>query len=562
MRKIIVISLIAILIFAFSACFDSEVTSIELSPDSISTVTGVNITINVTGYDADGNEVTDDELNELGLVWKYETASNSFVVSNGVLTPIAPGTGTVWVECENSNIKSQKSEVLVEETKEAEFINDGLEYEYLNVLRDGSPKPDDFLSLTDYYELSDEERTMYDIRDLSFSGHLVKVSGLKDKAVEDKVNELIFDFYIKNVNGVPENEGFRELITDNYVEVHGNHEASQRRYITNEVYVHPTGTYNNIASFWAEMVKHYDNVSGRASSENSSVVPYVIPVIYTDTINIDLNTGEVIELGDLFREGYDWKAYVTEKAQYYVSDRIAEAKEAGRTINYTFEITDDVDFYLHPGGIQVYFNLECGGEMGIGGNTIVEGVARLPYTDDMVVWTKYYNPEVDLYETPVIVITEESTEEEIFDFWKKAHIIRSAFANMDVSYSDAISADDMNYYKVTDKRFATYEDFISTFEPYFSERYISEFIETDSRFVFNDAGKTYADGGAMGSNIYDGSSSFGEISFNDNVATLVIYSDILDDNREVVDYKKTQYTLVLENGIWKFDTFELTNFQF
>lgn len=168
--------------------------------------------------------------------------------------------------------------------------------------------------------------------------------------------------------------------------------------------------------------------------------------------------------------------------------------------------------------------------------------------------------EPSIFEEEILAITPESTEDEVLDFWGKAHIIRSEFANMNVYYSDTISVDGKTYYKVADKRFETYETFEDTFSPYFTERYTHEFMENDSRIVFTEDGLTYADGGAMGSNIYHGWSSLKSISFGKETANLVIRSEILDDNREVVDYEDTAYILVLEDGIWKFDTFKLTNF--
>lgn len=91
------------------------------------------------------------------------------------------------------------------------------------------------------------------------------------------------------------------------------------------------------------------------------------------TYNIDLKTGELIELKDLFKEGYDYKKAINEKIKAQINEIQEEYKERalseGQKTEDIYlpyqgfkEIGEDQNFYLEDDKLIIYFGLyeiEC-----------------------------------------------------------------------------------------------------------------------------------------------------------------------------------------------------------
>lgn len=94
--------------------YTSKVVDLRVQPDSVSTTVGASVQLKAVGYTRLDVPALRKNQWKLHLTWKYETADGAFTVSeDGLLTPIASGTGTAWAESGNGKLVSPVIEVTV-----------------------------------------------------------------------------------------------------------------------------------------------------------------------------------------------------------------------------------------------------------------------------------------------------------------------------------------------------------------------------------------------------------------------------------------------------------------
>lgn len=114
MKRLIFIILTILLTMTLSACGTSSVAKIEIFPDSLSIVPGVGVQLTVEGYTEDGEEATEEQMENLVLCWEYKSDDNSFTVDeDGYLTAISEGVGNVMVKTEDGELSSRAIMVFV-----------------------------------------------------------------------------------------------------------------------------------------------------------------------------------------------------------------------------------------------------------------------------------------------------------------------------------------------------------------------------------------------------------------------------------------------------------------
>ena len=99
------------------APMDAPVEKLELVPASVTLpLEGVTIGFRVKGYTADGRPAAEEQMAALELVWGCKAEDGAFTVSkDGVVTPLAPGTGNLWVRTADGRLNSRPVTVFVEE---------------------------------------------------------------------------------------------------------------------------------------------------------------------------------------------------------------------------------------------------------------------------------------------------------------------------------------------------------------------------------------------------------------------------------------------------------------
>ena len=116
MKRLIGLLLLLVCSFSLVGCGTSSVTRIEIFPDSLSIVPGVCVQLTVVGYTEDGEQATEDQMENLVLCWEYRANDNSFTVDeDGYLSAIAEGVGTVMVKSEDGELISRATTVFVKD---------------------------------------------------------------------------------------------------------------------------------------------------------------------------------------------------------------------------------------------------------------------------------------------------------------------------------------------------------------------------------------------------------------------------------------------------------------
>ena len=177
------------------------------------------------------------------------------------------------------------------------------------------------------------------------SGDYIKVSGLKDKAVEKQVNEKLYAAYaeLRDSEELPPYRGIKQKIKEDDV------------MISHYIYTMTGASVNNILSVYI-----MENVSMESPEGDY--------YYYSEarTVNLDLNTGEEIALKDVFCDDVDYEAFLNEcieKVSFATGD-IEEGYYNGENsvkLTAPFQgINEDQKFYIneYDGSIQLILDHE------------------------------------------------------------------------------------------------------------------------------------------------------------------------------------------------------------
>lgn len=148
------------------------------------------------------------------------------------------------------------------------------------------------------------------------------------------------------------------------------------------------------------------------------------------------------------------------------------------------------------------------------------------------------------------------------------------FGDFDYDEAAILEKEDFTYYKITDDRFQTYDDFQKYLEQYFTKDFVKTSILSENSIMFTEDadGNLYFLGGGRGKNIYYAGHVFApaaeqtetEISCtatayytNSNDPYDGDYFFTAPENPEDYTTQKFQFLLLKEDGAWKFDDFAL-----
>ncbi len=147
------------------------------------------------------------------------------------------------------------------------------------------------------------------------------------------------------------------------------------------------------------------------------------------------------------------------------------------------------------------------------------------------------------------------------------------FASFAVSEDDKITVNDMEYMKVVDERFDSYDAFKAYLEQYFTADFVAAKILNEGNIMFTkgEDGGLYTLGAGRGSNIYYAGHTFTvdrevekEIDFT--ATAYYINSDkpyegelfyTAPENADEYTTQEFKFMLLNEDGAWKFDEFSL-----
>lgn len=171
------------------------------------------------------------------------------------------------------------------------------------------------------------------------------ILGLRDTKVQDKINKMFEKDAIDFIKQIEE------------YSKEGAEDAKKYDYEMRPCYANVDFEIKENRKDRISVYVYYHQFTGGAHGNTDCV-----------TYNIDLKTGEMIELKDLFKDGYDYKKAIDEKIQKQIDDIAKDAKESALRrgedaenvyIQYdAFEgIREDHTFYLKEDRIGIYFGL-------------------------------------------------------------------------------------------------------------------------------------------------------------------------------------------------------------
>lgn len=170
-----------------------------------------------------------------------------------------------------------------------------IEIEEISVYRNGEPREEEPPAFYEYDRMTEEEQQYWADKEVDFSGNYLEITGLKDKAVQDKINQRIKQLYLDNIAFVPPYRGIKALIGEEP-------QRMENEYSAANMYVQ--GNFNNMLSIMLNCHTPYKAL-GPATGQGS-----YISVTWSVPLNIDLNTGEEISIAELFCDDVDGIAYL------------------------------------------------------------------------------------------------------------------------------------------------------------------------------------------------------------------------------------------------------------
>lgn len=134
-----------------------------------------------------------------------------------------------------------------------------------------------------------------------FREMMMSIDGLKDKSVEASMNERVERLHNEVKEMIPPYRGIRKLIPQD-AELTASYISSSLNF-----------SYYNLMSVRVSGSKTYD-------SGNPNEPVYLE---YMETLNLDLNTGEEIRIGDLFKNNVDYKEMLNDLIKTYLDKEFA-----------------------------------------------------------------------------------------------------------------------------------------------------------------------------------------------------------------------------------------------
>jgi len=268
------------------------------------------------------------------------------------------------------------------------FTKNKLTLETVNINSDGSVRTENYPSGYEYDQMSDSEKEKWDVNEIFFSGYYMQISGLKDKAVEDIVNEKLKNLCLDNINKIPPYRGIK-------AEIGENPEKSERVY--SSAYEMITLNDNNVLSVTMYVSDNYKSaLTDKDGNKNQGDVYFS----FEETLNLDLNAGNEINIADIFCNDVDALSYVSS----FVSEAIADSNgdeevwDVGGDLKITGPFTgisQDQKYSINSYGISLIFDYETP-VFDTGYNP---SFVAVPFSDEVALTERFFDEEENIYES-------------------------------------------------------------------------------------------------------------------------------------------------------------------
>ncbi len=189
---------------------------------------------------------------------------------------------------------------------------------------------------------------------------VIRISGLKDKEVEKKINDRIREIYEElKMESLPPFRGIKAAIPENAL------------LVEDYIYIAETANFNNILSVWFNRSATYAlpgatkvlPEEGSSYLRDSSGFYHNTEYVSTqEALNFDLNTGNEITLKDVFADNVDYLALLNDAVSRQLDESSAQeeghfVRWCGMKLTEPFKgLSPDQKFLLRPYGISLIFD--------------------------------------------------------------------------------------------------------------------------------------------------------------------------------------------------------------
>jgi hypothetical protein len=199
------------------------------------------------------------------------------------------------------------------------------------------------------------------------------ISGLKDKSIQDKINQDIQDVGKKLVSQYE--SIFLALRQDDIIRVNGKSSSSYIPYSYNNVIFVESNAYIDVAF------------------KDNNHYPSYTSVSY----GYDLNTGEKIGLSDIFKPGSDYKAKINNFISQYIIENNYDDYETERMTKPFQGIKEDQSYSLSFEGLRIILD-EKNDEFFNNGYLNIIVIPFKYLEDDLYVFDKYFDESKNIFE--------------------------------------------------------------------------------------------------------------------------------------------------------------------
>lgn len=272
------------------------------------------------------------------------------------------------------------------------FTKNNLTVDMININSDGSVRTIDYPAGYEYSQMSDDEKEKWDAEEVFFSGHYMQVSGLKDKDVEEIVNEKLKNLCLDNINKIPPYRGIKAEIGENPESAKEGYKSAYQSVELND---------NNILSVTMYVSGSYKSV---LVEKNEYGYDNSVYFAFQETLNLDLNTGNDIGIADMFCNDVDALACVNEA----INEAIArgngdeEIWDIGSDVKIAAPFTGisaDQKYSINNSGINIVLDYETP-EFDTG---YYPAFVTVPFSDKVAVSERFFDEKESIYESEVPV---------------------------------------------------------------------------------------------------------------------------------------------------------------
>lgn len=227
-----------------------------------------------------------------------------------------------------------------------------------------------------------------------FEYHYIKVSGLKDKEVEQKINDRIKAVYDSlRVQDIPPYRGIKARIPKGFI-------------LRNEsIYVNVAGNFNNILSIMFDKYAAYQDPKSMDYEKDPQYYDSSRYYSEIETLNFDLSTGEEIKLRELFCDNVDYMELINDRMSRFLDSNFADdegnyigAYSVIKQVESFKGLAENQVFAVYPNGLAFVIDYRTP-QFETGGIAVSPLLYYPEFGDNLALTQRFYSENENIYES-------------------------------------------------------------------------------------------------------------------------------------------------------------------